>query len=163
MPRETTIELYKEQMKFSAGHFTIFSKTERERLHGHNFAVYAAITTLVGDDGLAFDYAIYKKEIIRLCKEWNEYFLLPENSPHLTIRKVDGRVEVGFNGQTIPFLEQDVLLLPIANVTLEELSSLFLEKLVNFGRENQHTMISRLTVKVFTGPGQNTSSTWTAN
>ena len=40
--RTTTLELYKEEMKFSAGHFTIFSATERENLHGHNFSVYVA-------------------------------------------------------------------------------------------------------------------------
>ena len=34
-----TIRLAKENMKFSAAHFTIFSASERERLHGHNFRV----------------------------------------------------------------------------------------------------------------------------
>ena len=43
----TTLELCQEEMKFSAGHFTILSATERERLHGHNFTVYVAITGVV--------------------------------------------------------------------------------------------------------------------
>ena len=41
MTQLTTIELSKEYLKFSAGHFTVFSATERERLHGHNFSVSA--------------------------------------------------------------------------------------------------------------------------
>ena len=36
----TTVELQKESMKFSAGHTTIFSATEREPLHGHMYQVY---------------------------------------------------------------------------------------------------------------------------
>ena len=40
----TTIELHKEAMKFSAGHFTIFGPDRREPLHGHNFTVKAEIT-----------------------------------------------------------------------------------------------------------------------
>ena len=34
MEELTTIEIDKENLKFSAAHFTIFSGTERERLHG---------------------------------------------------------------------------------------------------------------------------------
>ena len=31
------IEIAKQALNFSAAHFTIFSQTEREDLHGHNF------------------------------------------------------------------------------------------------------------------------------
>ena len=37
--KTTTIGLQKKNMKFSVGHFTIFSATKRERLHRHNFNV----------------------------------------------------------------------------------------------------------------------------
>ncbi|EQD50251.1 hypothetical protein B1A_13514, partial [mine drainage metagenome] len=35
--RSVEVDLSKERMKFSAGHFTVFSASERENLHGHNF------------------------------------------------------------------------------------------------------------------------------
>ncbi len=38
MPR-TVIEITKEALHFAAAHFTLFSATERENLHGHNFYV----------------------------------------------------------------------------------------------------------------------------
>ena len=41
------IELSKEYLNFSAGHFTIFSATERENLHGHNFQVRGAVTAAI--------------------------------------------------------------------------------------------------------------------
>ena len=40
----TTINICKEALKFSGAHFTIFSATDRERLHGHNFRVRAEVT-----------------------------------------------------------------------------------------------------------------------
>ena len=79
----TTVELQKEVMKFSAGHTTIFSATEREPLHGHMYSVYLGLTTWVENNGLNFDYRYYKKRILELCKYLNQTFLMPEYSPHL--------------------------------------------------------------------------------
>ena len=81
----TTIELSKEYLKFSAAHFTIFSATERERLHGHNFKVAAKLTAPVGDNGMCFSYRIFKDKLESLCLELDEYMLLSANSPHLRI------------------------------------------------------------------------------
>ena len=62
----STIELFKEAMKFSAGHFTIFSETERERLHGHNFTVYVALTGEVNDKGMIADYRDFNDALLAL-------------------------------------------------------------------------------------------------
>jgi 6-pyruvoyltetrahydropterin/6-carboxytetrahydropterin synthase len=163
MQRETTIELEKEAMKFSAGHFTVFSATERERLHGHNFSVAAALTSRIGADGLAIDYGIYKRQLLALCQKYNEYFLLPDRSPHLRIERRGEHVIAHFNGDEIPFLSKDVLVLPIPNVTIEQLSGLLLEELVAFRNAEGHDMVRAFVVRVFTGPGQSASATWHAD
>ncbi|HEY8374987.1 MAG TPA: 6-carboxytetrahydropterin synthase, partial [Nannocystis sp.] len=80
-----TIELHKDAMKFSAGHFTIFSAERRERLHGHNFAVAVELTGETDDCGLMGEYAHYKRIIQELCDNLDEYFLLPGHSPHLRL------------------------------------------------------------------------------
>jgi hypothetical protein len=90
--------LAKENMKFSAGHFTVFDATSRERLHGHNHAVRLEITHAAVDDttaregesaaertGMVVDYNVYKSAIRRLCDDWDEYMLLPLSSPYLRI------------------------------------------------------------------------------
>lgn len=156
----TTIELAKENMKFSAGHFTIFSATERERLHGHNFNVSVRMEAEVGHNGMCFDYGIYKRIIERLCREWNEYFILPGLSPHLRIESQGDHIHAVFNGQRIPFLKEDVLVLPIANATLEEFSRLILEKLTADRQALAAYGISSLAVKVFSGPGQSCGAVW---
>ena len=163
MSRTTVIELYKEDMKFSAGHFTIFSKERRERLHGHNFNISAAFTVRVSPDGgLGVDYGVYKKQLVSLCKAWNEYFLLPGRSPYLEVLEREDGVIAKFGDEEIPFLKRDVLILPIANVSLEELAGLLLEKVVQVRDALGHTQIEGITIKVFSGPGQNASAQWTA-
>jgi 6-pyruvoyltetrahydropterin/6-carboxytetrahydropterin synthase len=153
--RTTTIELFKEEMKFSAGHFTMFSATERENLHGHNFTVFVALEGAVGASGMLADYGGYKRWIIERCHQWNETFLLAGQSPWLTIeRPADGSICARFADERIPFLPRDVTVLPVANVTLEELARLFGEGLCADVDRLRRDRIVSVTVKCASGPGQ---------
>ena len=127
----TRIEISKDYLKFSAGHFTLFSATERENLHGHNFQVRCVVTSWVGDSGLTFDYVILKRVLKELCDALDERVLLPLASPYLRIEHQAGLVRALFADECIPFLERDVLLLPIRNVTIEELAPLLLARLLD--------------------------------
>lgn len=157
---EATIDLFKENMKFSAGHFTIFSATERESLHGHNYQVHVSLTTQVDDAGLSFDYRTYKKKIYDLCQALNTTFLLPENSPYLKISAEGDTVTAHFNDERIPFLKKDVTLLPLPNITVETLSQWFLSQLLSDKNELAKHRITKLTVKVYSGPGQSGAAHW---
>ena len=162
MGRITTIDLFKEDQKFSAGHFTIFSANKRENLHGHNFTVHVSMRTEVLQNGLCFDYGWYKRRIAELCREWNEVTLLPSRSAYLTIEDDGDYIAVRFAAERLLFLRRDVLLLPIENVTLEELSQLFLEKMLNDPSRPGAEGLHGITVKVFSGPGQCASASWPA-
>ena len=61
------IRIDKDYLSFSAGHFTIFSATERENLHGHAFGVSAEYECDVDENGLTFDYNIVKYALKKLC------------------------------------------------------------------------------------------------
>ncbi len=164
--RTTTIELFKEEMKFSAGHFTIFAADHRENLHGHNFTVYVAIEGVVGDNGMLADYGGYKRQVIDACKRWNETFMLPGESPYLRIEHttLNGRAHViaHFADEQIPFLPRDVTILPVKNVTLEELARLFGEGLCADTARLVTDQITGLVVKCGSGPGQWASWRWAA-
>ena len=158
---ETKIEIRKEALHFAAAHFTIFSATERENLHGHNFVVAADIAADVGDDGLAFDYNLVKTAMRALCDELDERTLLPERSPHLAIAEEDGYTVAHFNGERIPFLARDVLTLPIANITVEALAEWLGQQLLRDPKIAALKM-RRLTIKVSSGPGQWAHATFNA-
>jgi 6-pyruvoyltetrahydropterin/6-carboxytetrahydropterin synthase len=161
MPRTTTIELHKEEMKFSAGHFTIFSATHRENLHGHNFTVYVALTGEVVEDGILADYRPLKQAVIDRCRAWNETFLLPGRSRHLRIERNErGDVLARFHDEELRFLARDVTVLPVENVTLEELARVFGEELVGDGSALRTNRITGVVVKCASGPGQWSSWEW---
>lgn len=152
--RQTTvIEISKDYLHFNSAHFTIFSATEREDLHGHTFYVRAFITGEVNDNGMAFDYGVVKVRLLALCDELDEKVLLPECSPHLTLSKEDGYIVAVHAGEKLPFLPRDVLTLPLKNITVEELASWFLAALPE-DPAVAALNISHLELQVSSGPGQ---------
>jgi 6-pyruvoyltetrahydropterin/6-carboxytetrahydropterin synthase len=154
-------------MKFSAGHFTIFSATERERLHGHNFKVQAILKVLVNEDGMSVDYGIFKKTFRELCNELDEYMLLPEKSPHLKFEFYEDakqkKLKVKHHNDTLDFYEKDVKLLPVANITVEELSKLLLNKALKEYELEKLDLLNALKIKVASGEGQYASAEWIQN
>ncbi len=160
MSTYTTIDLHKEYMGFDAAHFTIYSATERERLHGHNFSVYASITAKVDHNGMTFDYALYKKKVRLLCDELSQYTLIPEQSPYLRLEEDGDYLYAYFDKDKIPFLKKDIKKLPLRNITVEELSRWFVDKLIHDTENITRYEIQRIVIKVCSAPGQCGSASW---
>lgn len=161
MEQLTTIELSKEDFKFSSAHFTIFSASRREKLHGHNFGVFLAVTAPVGPSGMCFSYKEVKDRVRSLCGELDEHTLIARDSPHLEIAEDGPYYSVRFGEERILLLKSDTILLPIRNTTVEEYARYLLSRLLedpDFIRERD---IRALTVKVSSGAGQWGSCTWT--
>ena len=152
-PPLTTIEISKDYLHFNSAHFTIFSATEREDLHGHTFYVRAYVTSPVDENGMAFDYNILKSRMRALCEHLDEKVLLPSLSPHLEISEEDGYLVARYADERLPFLPRDVRTLPVRNITVEELAPWFLESL-EADAEVAAQNICRLEVRVSSGPGQ---------
>jgi 6-pyruvoyltetrahydropterin/6-carboxytetrahydropterin synthase len=160
MEQLTTIEISKEYLKFSAAHFTVFSATDRERLHGHNFRVSARVTAPVGPNGMCFSYRILKDKLEALCASLDEYLLLSADSPYLRITEEGENYRVEFNGETMRFLRIDTLLLPVRNATVEEYSRYILERLLDDRELIDGYDIREVGIKVSSGPGQWGSARW---
>lgn len=158
-PRYSRIEIAKQALNFSIAHFTIFSATEREDLHGHNFQLACEATAPLGEDGLMFDYGLLKRVLKSLVDEIDEKMILPDRSPHLGIETSEDYVTARFNGERIPFLPRDVMVLPIANTTVEEFSHYFLARLRDHPDLADRGIVG-LTVKVSSSPGQHGVATW---
>lgn len=159
-PNVSTIEISKDYLHFNAAHFTLFSATEREDLHGHTFYVTATVDSPIGEDGLAFDYNLFKNALKHLCDALDEKVLLPERSPYLTLEDSEGYVIARFADERIPFLPRDVLTLPLRNITVEELAPYFLERLLA-SPDIAALPILRLVIRVASGPGQWAGVEWT--
>jgi len=158
--RLTTIHIDKESHKFSAAHFTIFSATERERLHGHNFSVSARLVAPVDENGLTRDYAVYKQHIKKVCDALDEYTIIPAQSPYLSLDEEGDYFRVHHHEDVLLLLKKDTLLLPLRNTTVEDLSHYLLEKLLEDRALLEQQDIRELEVMVSSGPGQTGSSIW---
>lgn len=159
----TTIEIQKEDIKFSAAHFTIFSATERERLHGHNFHVYLAITVPLGDNGMRFSYKEVKDRLRNLVATLDEFTLLPALSPFLVVQEDGANYRVSFHDETLYFLKADTLLLPVRNTTVEEFARHLLQQFLQDRDFIASSAVQRLVIKVSSGAGQWGSSQWAAD
>jgi 6-pyruvoyltetrahydropterin/6-carboxytetrahydropterin synthase len=154
-----TIEIAKEYLNFSAGHFTMFSATERENLHGHNWRVACEITTPVGAGGLCFDYAILKRLLEGICEELDEKMLLPGASPWLRVEQREDLIIAHYAAEQIPFLPRDVLVLALRNVTVEELAGWILERVRTHPKLADED-VHRLEIKVSSGTNQWAGQAW---
>lgn len=113
------------------------------------------------------DYNIYKRAIRKLCAEYDEYVLLPGLSEHIKISEqnqglakgVSATHEVRFEGSdtvdVFSLPSSDVAVLPVHNITLESMSKLFADRILD---EHAETMrdhgVVELSVTVSSGPGQ---------
>ncbi len=157
MERLTTLFIDKESHKFSAAHYTIFSASERERLHGHNYSVSARIVAPIGDNGFSADYNVYKSRLKTLCDELDEYMLLAGESPHQSIEEAGACYRVRFAGEEMLFLQSDTQVLPISNATVEEFSHLLLGRLMEASVDED---LREVELCVASGPGQRACATW---
>jgi|TARA_R100000005_G_C5003695_1_gene212228 6-pyruvoyltetrahydropterin/6-carboxytetrahydropterin synthase len=157
MERLTTLYIDKESHKFSAAHFTIFSATERERLHGHNYSVSAKIVAPMGDNGFAADYNVYKRRLKSLCDALDEYLVLAGDSPHQRIEDADPYYRVHFASEEMLFLKTDTRVLPLRNATVEEFSRYLLQQLLLASEGDD---LREVELCVASGPGQKGCTSW---
>lgn len=157
MEQLTTLYIDKESHKFSAAHYTIFSATERERLHGHNYSVSAKIVAPMGSNGFSADYNLYKNRLAALSNSLDEYMLLAGESPHQVITEEGAYYRVQFAGEEMLFLRCDTLVLPIRNATVEEFSYYLLQRLL---QDSAADDLREIELCVASGPGQKGCANW---
>lgn len=163
MSRFSTIQLHKEELKFSAGHLMLLGAHARETLHGHDYQVSVIFNTQIGENGLAFDLREYRERLKSLCAQLDYHFILPKHSQHLRFEESSQNITIHFDNQSFSFTKRDVVILPIVNVTLEELSWWFLQQL----KQQPDALIAKgihaITVQLFNGRGESGASTWDAS
>ena len=152
MKKEVVLHFHEGKLKFSVGHFTIFSETNRETLHGHNYTLDAMITTQINQPGITFDYRLFEEKLITLCRQLNWYFLIPSHSPYLHVEDDDPHYKITFNQESMWLLKKDVVLLPLDNITLETLSQWFVNQIQSDPLMIKQFFIKKLMVKVYNGP-----------
>ncbi|MGZ3772161.1 MAG: 6-pyruvoyl trahydropterin synthase family protein [Bdellovibrio sp.] len=155
----TTLHLAKQNFKFSAAHFLIFDDKHAERLHGHNYQVRVDIEACATEDvhvkGYFLDFNVFKTYIKARLDQWDEIVLLPEKQQDMKFNKTDRGLEVFFRDRFYVFPQSEVLLLPVTNTSVEQLSRLLAE---DFFNEFKKYGVSKIKVYVEETQGQGASA-----
>ncbi|HEY8272281.1 MAG TPA: 6-carboxytetrahydropterin synthase [Pseudobdellovibrionaceae bacterium] len=151
----TSLQLAKQNFKFSSAHFLIFDENSAERLHGHNYQVRVEIgipdPAAIKGTGFFVDFNIFKKYIKSALDRWDERVLLPKDHPEMKIQVKGAVLEVNFRDRFYAFPKNEVVLLPITNTSVEQLSRLLAE---DFLKEFSSHSVSFISVYVEETPGQ---------
>jgi 6-pyruvoyltetrahydropterin/6-carboxytetrahydropterin synthase len=124
------IVLAKEDFKFSAAHFTIFGAGRAELFHGHNYQVTVELAGEGLDDtGLLADIQRVKQAIRVACARLDSRTLIPAASREIAWAEEGDAVEVRFDRRLYRFPAADVLLLPLANTSMELLARMLWEEI----------------------------------
>jgi len=115
------VQVSKDYLKFSAAHFMAY-KGFRETLHGHNYRVSVEVEGDLGAQGYVLDFGIVKRIARQVCNRLDEKMLIPAHSDCLQIREELGQVSVRYEDDEFCFPAKDVVLVPIAHSSAEELA-----------------------------------------
>ncbi|MBV8200970.1 MAG: 6-carboxytetrahydropterin synthase [Acidobacteria bacterium] len=117
------VVLAKEDFKFSAAHFTLWSGGGAELLHGHNYQVQLELSGSALDDvGLLVDIERCKRSLRALCARLDSRTLLPAGSERLVCVRRGETVEARLGDRCYAFPAADTLLLPLINTSIELLA-----------------------------------------
>ncbi|MCG3255773.1 MAG: 6-carboxytetrahydropterin synthase, partial [Candidatus Heimdallarchaeota archaeon] len=122
--------LNRDYLTFSSAHFVI-GENFYEPLHGHNYKILINVYGTQGKDNMVIDFHDIKKILKPFVDSLDHYVLVPSKNKFLEITEKDGQVII-----KIPHLDKeyelpksDVVLLPIENTTVEEMSHYFVQLL----------------------------------
>ena len=123
--------LNKDRFKFSATHFTVFSETRAEALHGHNYQVTLNIDfqSVHQKTGLVTEFSELKNILKTLCDSLDEKVLLPTLSSFLEMTETQNNIEIHFKNRFYSFPREDCRLLDIINTSSECLAQWLYRKL----------------------------------
>jgi dihydroneopterin triphosphate aldolase (PTPS-III) / 6-pyruvoyltetrahydropterin synthase len=149
-----SIHVTKENLKFSAAHFIAYPGF-REPLHGHNYQVGVRVAGRLAETGYVLDFGLIKRLTKELADRLDERTILPANSECLTVASEAGQVHVTYESDRFSFPAADVVLLPIAHSSAEELARYLWQELRDaLAERGALGHIISMEISVAEGPGQ---------
>ena len=148
------LEIYKEDIKFSIAHFTIFNESERENIHGHNFEVSFSVEFKSKKNGMFRNYREIKAKLRSICSQVDEYLIIPERNKYIKIKKTKSKITVLFGKDQLVFLPRDIKILPIENTTVEDFSEWILHQMLEDENLISPKDVSYIQIEVSSYKGQ---------
>ena len=148
------VHLEKEQSVFSAAHFITYAGNVCERLHGHNYRVFAEVYGPLDENQYVIDFIALRDTLKEITTELDHHMLLPTEHPQIQVAAGEDEVEVTFQDRRWVFPEGDCILLPVANTTAELLARYLGNELLDRLEKRTGVRPQRLVLGVDENEGQ---------
>ncbi len=150
-----SIKVYKQYFNFASSHFLIFPNGTREPIHGHNYKVSVCGRALELSNDLVFDFLDIKPIVREVCDSLDHRLLLPGENPLVKFLETDTNIEYKTpDGAFFSFPKNDVLILPLTNISAERLAIFLAEKIAQKTWDKFKYNFKELEVEVEETPGQ---------
>ncbi len=106
---------------FSSAHF-IPEYDKCGRLHGHTYAIHAAVEGEPDEMGIIIDFSELKDTLRRVATELDHHLLIPEQAD-IELTPQDDSIEITFRGKRYRLPAEDCLLLPLHATSAENLAA----------------------------------------
>ena len=155
MSSQFSIQVAKENLKFSAAHFIAYQGF-REPLHGHNYQVGVRVEGNLSGTGYVIDFGMIKKLTKEIVDRIDEHTIIPARSDCLSIEETpDGKIRVLYENDEFIFPRKDVFLAPIVHSSAEELARYLWDELhAALEARGAVAGVTAIEISVAEGPGQ---------
>jgi 6-pyruvoyltetrahydropterin/6-carboxytetrahydropterin synthase len=117
------VHISKDNLIFAAGHFVSYNGTMVEPVHGHNYRLSATVEGPTDENAYVFNFVTLKRLMKRVADELDHRMILPRDNPLIAVEpQDDGGVIVRAQGRWYRFPQEDVVILPLPNTTVEMLA-----------------------------------------
>jgi 6-pyruvoyltetrahydropterin/6-carboxytetrahydropterin synthase len=154
MTKQYCVRLEKESLIFSAAHFITFAGNICERLHGHNYRVFAEIYGPLDENEYVIDFIALRDALQAITQELDHRMLLPKSHPTINVQADEKEVLVTFEDRRWVFPLDDCAILPMNNTTAERLAEYISERLMAALNTQGITNIQKLVLGVDENEGQ---------
>lgn len=113
------VRLDKEYHVFSAAHFITFNGNICERLHGHNYRVFAEVYGSLDENRYVIDFIALRDSLKEITDGLDHHVLLPTEHSMIKVNAGEREVEVTFEDRRWVFPRGDCILLPLEQTTAE--------------------------------------------
>lgn len=119
MTEKYRVEVEKDSLVFSAGHFITFAGGVCERIHGHNWRVRVEVEGPLDENRYVFDFLALRDQTQAIVDRLDHRMLLPTRSTLIQVAVEGGQAVARFQERLWSFPADECVLLPVENTTAE--------------------------------------------
>ncbi len=149
-----SIRVEKGYINFSSAHFITYEGTRCEALHGHNFTAGLWLDGALDENEYVLDFVKTKKILKNICDVIDHKVLLPADSNKILVEKRGDAITADYDGRCYQFPADDVVLLPIPNITSEMLALYICGEMKSALKAIGADNLSHIAVEICESPGQ---------